>query len=142
MIIGLDHIAIAVDSLEDGLQKFMTDLGLPFQGREDVEEAETSTAFLGTNHTSTTPMIELIHPLNGRGPLVQSLQKRGPGLHHLCFRTDDIESDMQMLREKGYQFLTEGPVPGAHDSLVAFIHPRSMGGVLVELAQFPQNAHG
>ena len=61
----------------------------------------------------------------------------GSGLHHLCFETDDIEADMARLKEKGYRFLSEAPKPGAHGTRVAFIHPKSCGGVLIELAEHP-----
>ena len=133
-IIALDHIAIAVSSLPEAIQRFCDDLGLELQGTEDVVSAKTTTAFLPIDGTQ----IELIHPLNGEGPVARHLERRGPGLHHLCFRTDDIDGDMQRLKAKGYVFLSEAPTPGAHGTRVAFIHPRSMGGVLVELAEHPE----
>jgi methylmalonyl-CoA/ethylmalonyl-CoA epimerase len=74
---------------------------------------------------------------------VKYLEKRGPGLHHLCFRTDDIDGDVARLREKGYRFTSDAPYPGAHNTRVIFIHPKSASGVLIELAQFPDDAnHG
>ena len=82
--------------------------------------------------------IELIHPLNQQGPVQKFLEKRGGGLHHICFETDDIVSDMEHLKEKGYRFLSEAPVPGAHNTKVVFIHPKSTGGVLIELAELPK----
>ena len=79
--------------------------------------------------------IELVHPLNGGGPISTYLEKRGGGLHHLCFRTDDIDADVARLKEKGYQFIGDGPTPGAHGSRVIFIHPKSCDGVLIELSE-------
>lgn len=133
MITRLDHIAIAVDDLQAALQRFCDDLGLTLAGQEDVVSAKTKTAFLPLPATQ----IELIHPLDGQGPVQKYLDKRGGGLHHLCFETDDIDADMKRLSAKGYRFLTDGPVPGAHGTRVAFIHPKSAGGVLIELAEHP-----
>ena len=134
MIVALDHIAIAVPDLEKSIERFINDFCLPFNGREDVEAAKTSTAFFPLAQTS----IELVHPLNGQGPIAGYLDKKGGGLHHLCFRSDDIEADVARLKQKGYQFLSEAPSPGAHNSLVIFIHPKSCDGVLIELNQ-PQS---
>jgi methylmalonyl-CoA/ethylmalonyl-CoA epimerase len=131
MITALDHIAIAVPDLSAAIERFMNDFGLTYEGTEDVAAAKTSTAFFPLPATS----IELVSPLDGEGPIVGYLEKKGGGLHHLCFRTDDIEADIARLTAKGYQFLGEGPSPGAHGSLVIFIHPRSCGGVLIELSQ-------
>lgn len=131
MITGLDHIAIAVPDLEKAIQRFAEDFGLTFKGKEDVEDAKTSTAFFPVDK----PSIELIHPLRGEGPVQKYLEKKGGGMHHLCFRSDDIEADVERLKAKGYQFLTEEPSIGAHNCRVIFIHPKSCDGVLVELNQ-------
>lgn len=136
MIVALDHIAIAVPDLEKAIKRFMDDFGLPYKGQEDVEAAKTSTAFFPLPETS----IELVHPLNGEGPIAGYLEKKGGGLHHLCFRSDDIEADVARLKEKGYQFLSEAPSMGAHNSKVIFIHPKSCDGVLIELNQ-PMGDH-
>ncbi|WP_339339151.1 methylmalonyl-CoA epimerase [uncultured Oceanicoccus sp.] len=131
MIIALDHIAIAVSDLEASIKRFMEDFGLEFEGTEDVEAAKTSTAFFPLPPTS----IELIHPLGGEGPVAKYLEKKGGGMHHLCFRSDNIEEDIARLKDKGYQFLSDGPSDGAHNSKVIFIHPKSCDGVLIELNQ-------
>ena len=136
MITALDHIAIAVPDLEKSIKRFMEDFGLDFEGREDVEAAKTSTAFFPLPPTS----IELVHPLNGEGAIAVYLEKKGGGLHHLCFRSDNIEEDVARLKDKGYQFLGDEPTPGAHGSKVIFIHPRSCDGVLIEINQ-PGEAH-
>jgi len=133
VILSLDHIAIAVDDLDAAIRRFAQDLGLELAGTEDVEGAKTSTAFLPVPGTR----IELVHPLRGEGPIAAYLERRGPGLHHLCFRVDDVEAEMVRLRGLGYRFTTDAPTPGAHGSKVAFLHPRSTGGVLIELAEYP-----
>ena len=136
MIIALDHVAIAVPDLEASIKRFVEDFGLTFEGSEDVEAAKTSTAFFPLPPTS----IELVHPLRGEGPIAKYLEKKGGGMHHLCFRTDNIEEDIARLTEKGYQFLSDGPSNGAHNSKVIFIHPKSCDGVLIELNQ-PGDEH-
>lgn len=131
MIVALDHIAIAVPDLEKSIKRFMEDFGLSFEGTEDVESAKTTTAFFPLPPTS----IELLHPLRGEGPVAKYLEKKGGGMHHLCFRSDDIHADFERLKAKGYQFLSDAPSKGAHDALVIFIHPKSCDGVLIELNQ-------
>ena len=137
MIRSLDHIAIAVPDLHEAIERFASDLGLQLSGTEVVPSQKTETAFFPVTDPSRPATIELVSPLRGEGPLVRHLDKRGPGLHHLCFRSDDLDADVARLRAKGYRFTTEAPTPGAHDSRVIFIHPRSTGGVLIELAEYP-----
>jgi methylmalonyl-CoA/ethylmalonyl-CoA epimerase len=134
MIVGLDHIAIAVPNFEAAIERFLLDFGLNYKGTEDVVSAKTKTAFFPIIGTK----IELIHPLNDEGPVKKYLEKRGGGLHHICFKTDDIEDDMERLKGKGYQFLSETPQAGAHGTRVAFIHPKSTDGILIELAEHPE----
>ncbi len=131
MITGLDHIAIAVPDLSAAIERFMNDFGLEFKGTEDVPAAKTSTAFFPVPATQ----IELVHPLNGEGAIAKYLEKRPGGLHHLCFRTDDIDADIERLKAKGYVFLSDAPSKGAHNCKVIFIHPKSCDGVLIELNQ-------
>lgn len=135
MITGIDHIAIAVPDLEKAIERFKDDFQLEFEGTEEVESAKTSTAFFPVPATS----IELVHPLRGEGAIAKYLEKKPGGIHHLCFRTNDIYADVERLKAKGYQFLSEEPSPGAHDCLVIFIHPKSCDGVLVELSQPPED---
>jgi methylmalonyl-CoA/ethylmalonyl-CoA epimerase len=133
MIVALDHIAVAVPDLERAIQRFTEDLGLRLSGVEPVPAARTTTAFFPIPGTR----IELVHPLDGAGPIATFLDKRGGGLHHLCFRTDDLDGDLQKLRAKGYRLLSDAPTPGAHGSRVMFIHPKDFDGVLIELAELP-----
>lgn len=137
MIRRLDHIAIAVPDLQRAIARFAEDLGLPLSGTEDVPTEKTSTAFFPIEGTR----IELVHPMGGEGPIAKFLEKRGGGLHHVCFQTDDIEGDVAKLKAKGWEFLSPAPKPGAHGTRVIFAHPRSCEGVLVELAE-PPKAHG
>ena len=136
MITALDHIAIAVPDLEKSIKRFMDDFDLGCEGTEEVADAKTITAFFPVPATN----IELVHPLNDEGPIAGFLEKKGGGLHHLCFRSDDIEADIERLKAKGYQFLSDAPYPGAHNSRVIFIHPKSCDGVLIELNQ-PGDEH-
>jgi len=131
MITALDHIAIAVPDFDKAIKRFAEDFGLKLEGTEDVADAKTKTAFFPLPPTS----IELVHPLNGEGAIAKYLEKKPGGLHHLCFRSDNIDEDVARLREKGYQFLSDAPSPGAHNSMVIFIHPKSADGVLIEINQ-------
>ncbi|ROS04600.1 methylmalonyl-CoA epimerase [Sinobacterium caligoides] len=136
MITALDHIAIAVPDLNKAIKRFMDDFGIEFKGTEEVERAKTTTAFFPIEGTQ----IELVHPIReGEGPVAKYLEKKGGGLHHICFSTDDILADVEMLKAKGYQFLSDAPTIGAHDCQVIFIHPKSSDGVLIELSQPPAN---
>ena len=137
MIVALDHIAIAVPDMEKAIKRFLEDFGLNYEGTEDVPDAKTSTAFFPLPETS----IELVHPMNGEGPIAGFLEKKGGGLHHLCFRSDDIDADVARLKEKGYQFLSDEPGIGAHNCRVIFIHPKSCDGVLIELNQPSEDGH-
>ena len=134
MIVALDHIAIAVPDLQGAIDRFLGDFGLTFEGTENVEAAKTTSAFFPIDGTS----IELVHPLDGQGPLVQHLEKRGPGIHHICFRSNNLDEDVVNLKDKGYQFLSDEPSIGAHDTRVIFIHPKSCDGVLIELNEYPE----
>ena len=131
MITGLDHIAIAVPDLGRAIQRFANDFGLNFMGQEDVTAAKTSVAFFPVPPTS----IELVHPLNGEGPIAKYLQKRTGGIHHLCFRSDNINADVERLRGLGYQFLTDSPRDGAHGCRVICLDPKCCDGVLIEINQ-------
>lgn len=139
----LDHVAIAVPDLQDAVRRWTEDLGFALSGTEDVASARTSTAFFPVTDPDRPARIELVAPLDGAGPIAAHLGKRGPGLHHLCFRTDDVQRDMERLRAKGYRFTTDAPTPGAHGTRVVFLHPKDTGGVLIELAEHPTDTdHG
>jgi methylmalonyl-CoA/ethylmalonyl-CoA epimerase len=138
MITHLDHIAIAVPDLEKAIKRFMEDFGLTFTGKEDVASAKTTTAFFPIEGTQ----IELVHPLNNEGPIAKYLEKNGKGgIHHICFRSDNILDDVKLLQAKGYQFLSDAPTPGAHGCQVIFIHPKCCDGVLIEINQPSADDH-
>ena len=126
----LDHIGIAVESLAEG-RRFYEALGLRVEGEEDVPEQGVRVAFLPMGESR----LELLEPTSPTSPIARHLEKRGPGLHHFCLRVGDIRLAMADLRAQGYQLLSEEPQTGAHGCLVAFVHPRSAGGVLLELSQ-------
>ena len=138
MIRKLDHIAVAVPDLQRAIQRFCGDMGLPLAGQEAVPAQSTTTAFLPAGDTR----IELVHPIDGKGPIQTFLDKRGGGLHHLCFESDDIYADTARLRGLGYRFLSDAPGPGAHGSTVIFLHPKDFDGVLIELTQPAEKAGG
>jgi methylmalonyl-CoA/ethylmalonyl-CoA epimerase len=128
----LDHIAIAVNSI-DVAKKTYEDLGFTFsEEREVVKEQGVTTAFAKIDHTAN---IELLEPYGENGPIHKYLDKKGPGVHHLCFRVKDVKETCAELKKKGYILLNEEPVKGAHNCLVNFIHPKSTGGVLIEVSQ-------
>ena len=131
MITHLDHIAIAVPDLSEAIVRFAEDFGLDLKGQEDVPSQQTSTAFFPIQGTC----IELVAPMDGAGPIANALEKRGPGIHHICFRSNNLLEDIERLKNKGYRFIDETPRDGAHGSKVVFIHPKSTGGVLIELAE-------
>jgi methylmalonyl-CoA epimerase len=133
MSFRLDHIAIAVPDLDRAIRRFTDDLGQIFEGAEAVEAQSTRTAFfpVGSAH------IELVSPLDGKGPIAKYLEKRPGGLHHLCFSTDDLDAAVSQLRQKGWEFTSAAPTAGAHGCRVIFVHPRSCDGVLIELSEPP-----
>lgn len=128
----LDHVALAVTDLETSV-KIWEDMGLKFaEERETVEEQKVRTAFAPIDENGH---IELLEPTDEEGPIAKYIQKKGPGIHHICFRVEDVRAKEQELRDKGFALLYEGPKTGAGNCLVNFIHPKSTGGVLVEISQ-------
>lgn len=128
----LDHVAIAVGNL-DRAQKVYEDLGLKFNGtREVVESQKVTTAFA---HIDEHAHIELICPLNGEGPVQKFIEKNGEGIHHLCFKVPDVAKKGEEMKALGYQLIYEKPFIGANNCLVNFVHPKSTGGVLIEISE-------
>jgi len=132
----LDHIGIAVESLADGAG-FYRALGLDLEGIEDVPEQGVKVGFLPVGDTR----LELLEPTDESSPIARHLERRGPGLHHLCVRVRDIRQAMAALSERGYRLLSDEPQAGAHGCLVCFVHPKSAGGVLLELSQPAEESH-
>jgi methylmalonyl-CoA epimerase len=125
----LDHIGVAVKSLDAA--KIYEALGLTVEHVETVETQGVRTAFLSVGDAS----IELLEPIGPQSTVAKFIEKRGEGIHHICFRVDDIDEHLARLKEQGYRLINEAPVPGAHGCRVAFLHPSSGNGVLIELSE-------
>ncbi len=135
MIRGLDHVGIAVRSIDDA-RGFWEALGLEITEIEEVPQEGVRVAMIPVGESR----IELLEPTRDDSPIARFLESRGPGIHHLCVRSDDVESDDASLRDGGYRMLRPAPTVGAGGSRVQFVHPKSAGGVLLELSQ-PAAAH-
>ena len=127
----IDHIGIAVSDLDASVAFFRDALGLELDAPEDVPSQRVRAHFLQAGEAA----IELVEPTAGDSPIAKFVAKRGPGVHHVAIRVDDIVSALAELKARGIRLIDETPRPGAHHSLVAFIHPSSTHGVLVELKQ-------
>jgi len=125
----LDHIGIAVKSLDAA--KIYEALGLTIEHIETVETQDVRTAFLAAGDA----MIELLEPSGPQSTIAKFIEKRGEGIHHICFRVDDIEAQLARLQQQGYRLINESPVQGAHGCRVAFLHPAAGNGVLIELSE-------
>jgi methylmalonyl-CoA epimerase len=131
----LDHIAIAVKSI-DVSEKFYKDLGLTFAPeREIVEEQKVKTAFANID---VNAHIELLEPTDSESTIQKFIDTKGEGIHHICFKVKDVVAKTNELTAKGYRFIYPAPRLGAGGCLVNFMHPKSTGGVLIELSQRPQ----
>ena len=128
---ALDHVGIAVHSLDESLPLFESITGGKGYGRETVEQQGVEVVFLGTGDGR----LELLAPTREDSGVAKFLARRGPGMHHLCYRVSDLATELERYRLQGAQLIDEAPRPGAAGHLVAFIHPKSTGGVLVELLQ-------
>ena len=134
--IEIDHIGIATNTLEEG-SKFWTILGLEAQGLDDfVEDQGVTTRFFPLSSSETKgPNIELLEPSGPDTPIGKFLAKRGEGIQQLCLSVDNLELMITHLIKNGIIMIDQIPRKGAHDSIIAFVHPKSTGGVLVELKQ-------
>ena len=127
----IDHIGIAVADLEASLRFFRDALGLELEAPQDVPTQRVRAHFLAAGDST----FELLEATSADSPIAKFVSKRGPGLHHVAIRVDDIAAALAELKGRGVRLVDEAPRPGAHDSLVAFLHPSSTHGVLVELKQ-------
>ncbi len=130
-ITKINHIAVAVTDIDLSLTFWRDALGLELSELRDVPAETAKIAFLPIGGTK----IELVSPTTNDSGLAKYIEKRGEGMHHLCLETDDIVAMMAQLKEKGIQLINESPREGADGKKYAFIHPKSTGGVLVELYQ-------
>lgn len=131
MITKLNHIAIAVKSLEDHVPFYRDSLGLKFLGFEEVPEQKVKIAMFKTGDVK----IELLEPMSEDSPINKYLQKNGDGIHHIAFQCDDIENQILDLVSKNITMIDDKPRSGAHGSKIAFIHPKSSGKILIELTK-------
>jgi len=130
-ILKIDHLGIAVNSIEDG-KNFWTDaLGLEFEGSETVEEQKVTTAFFPVGESE----VELLESTAPDGPIAKFLEKKGQGIHHVAFRVDNVEAALAELKEKGIKLIDEKPRMGAGGAKIAFLHPKATNGILVELCE-------
>lgn len=127
----IDHIAVAVENLEESLKFYQDSLGLECLCIETIEEQGVRVAKLDAGNTH----IELLEPLSPDTPVGKFLSQRGQGLHHICFQVTDIRGELEQLKTCNVRLINESPRIGAGGAEIAFVHPKSTGGVLMELSQ-------
>jgi methylmalonyl-CoA epimerase len=127
----LDHVGIAISGLDEVLAFYKDALGLHLEASEEVGSQKVRAHFLPAGD----PKLELLEAMDPDSAIGKFVAKRGPGLHHIAFRVDDIHAALAELKAKGVRLIDETPRPGAEGALVAFLHPASARGVLVELKQ-------
>lgn len=129
MIKKISHIAVVVPELEEALDFWVEALGLKLNHVEHVADQGVNVAFLPAGESD----IELLEPLDSESGVARYLQKRGAGMHHICFEVDDIEATLARLKAAGVPLIDEAPTIGTGGKKIAFVHPKGTGGVLVEL---------
>jgi len=132
----IDHIGVAVEDLDEAIALYGERLGMELQHRETVEELGVEAVLLGVGESH----VELLRPLGPDTAVGKFLSRSGPGLHHVAYGTDDIESAIDSVRSAGLRLIDERPRTGIRGSRVAFLHPKSTGGVLTELVE-PLEGH-
>ncbi|MBM3262924.1 MAG: methylmalonyl-CoA epimerase [candidate division Zixibacteria bacterium] len=125
------HIGVAVNDMQNTLRLYHETLGLPLHGQELLESDRVKIAFLPVGDTE----IELLEATDPESPVARFIEKRGEGIHHIAFEVDDIEKALTRLREQGFRLIDEHPRTGASGVRVAFLHPKTTGGVLIELCE-------
>ncbi len=130
-VLKLDHIGIAVKDLQESLRFYEEILGLKCEGTEVVEEQKVRVAFLPVGDTE----VELLESTDEDGPIAKFIEKKGEGIQHLAFRVDNIEAAIEEMKEKGMRMIDEKPRYGAGGAKIAFCHPKSTNGILVELSE-------
>jgi methylmalonyl-CoA/ethylmalonyl-CoA epimerase len=131
MLTKINHIGIAVKSLEESLPFYRDNLGMSFAGIEIVAEQKVRVAMLQVGESK----IELLEPTAGDSPVARFIEKNGTGIHHIAYEVPDIEAAIAKLTEEGIRMIDQMPRCGAHDTRIAFLHPKSSSGVLTELCQ-------
>ncbi|MFZ0240961.1 MAG: methylmalonyl-CoA epimerase [Desulfobacterales bacterium] len=130
-ILKIDHLGIAVGSIDEGKNFWSDILGLSFDGTETVAEQKVTTAFFPVGESE----VELLESTAPDGPIAKYMEKKGAGIQHIAFRVADIDAALAELKEKGVRLIDETPRKGAGGAKIAFLHPKATGGVLVELCQ-------
>ncbi|MCP4298075.1 MAG: methylmalonyl-CoA epimerase [Proteobacteria bacterium] len=131
MINKIDHIGIAVDSLEAAIEFYEKTLGLKCVGREEIVDQKVKTAFFHVGEVH----IELLEPTSQDSPVAKYLEKKGPGVHHIAYGTDDVKEQLDRVESKGCKLIDKEPRDGAGGKEIAFLHPKSTLGVLTEFCQ-------
>lgn len=131
MLTKINHIGIAVKSLEESLPFYRDNLGMSFAGIETVEEQKVRVAMLQVGESK----IELLEPTSEDSPVARFIDKNGVGIHHIAYEVTDIEAAISKLKSEGCRMIDQEPRCGAHDTRIAFLHPKSSGGVLTEICQ-------
>ncbi len=131
MLTKINHIGIAVHSLEEALPFYRDMLGMALTGIEEVAEQRVKVAMLQVGESK----IELLEPTSPDSPVARFLEKNGPGIHHLAYEVEEIETAIERLERDGARMIDRTPRNGAHGARIAFVHPKSSGGVLTELCQ-------
>ena len=130
-ILKIDHLGIAVNSIDEGKNFWSDVLGLGFEGTETVEAQKVTTAFFPVGESE----VELLESTAPDGPVAKYIEKRGQGIQHVAFRVADIAAALAELKEKGIRLIDEKPRHGAGGAKIAFLHPKATNGVLVELCE-------
>jgi methylmalonyl-CoA/ethylmalonyl-CoA epimerase len=131
MLRKIEHLGIAVNSIEDSIKTFETLLGTACYKIEDVQSEGVKTAFLQVGESK----IELLEATNPDSPIAKFIEKKGGGIHHIAFDVEDLESEIERLTNEGFELIHKSPKDGADNKLIAFLHPKSTASVLVELCQ-------
>ncbi len=131
MLKKISHIGIAVQSIDETLPFYRDQLGMAFKGAEEVPEQKVRVAMLQIGESK----IELLEPTSPDSPVARFLEKSGPGIHHIAYEVADIEAAIAGLQQDGVRMIDAVPRNGAHDTRIAFVHPKSSTGVLTELCQ-------
>jgi len=130
-ILKIDHLGIAVESIDQAASFWKNTLGLPLEGSETVDSQKVPTAFLPVGHSE----VELLESTAADGPVAKYIAKRGQGIQHVAFRVENLEDALAELKIKGIPLIDEVPRLGAGGARVAFVHPKAANGVLVELCE-------
>ncbi|MDD5758019.1 MAG: methylmalonyl-CoA epimerase [Desulfobulbaceae bacterium] len=131
MISNIDHLGLAVHSIATARVFYEEVLGLTCEAEEEVASQQVRTAFFTVGQTH----IELLEPTDPTSPIAKFLENRGEGIHHIAYRTDDIEAQLATARRQGLRLIHESPIIGAGGKRVAFLHPKGTAGVLTEFCE-------